>query len=152
MGPKSKLVCTLPCGRAVAALLLGAVLIFLIFVVRGDFSNFRAFLSRCPVFSTLIAQRERTLAQANLTNLNYYLPSFEDLVDFIQHGGVFKKNRLRGYNGYIDYYSQVVNLFPAMAEAHAMMGFLYFQENNLTGARAEYQKAAALAPSFFWHH
>ena len=126
--------------------------IFFILVIRGDFPRFRSQLAKLPVLHALISQRDAIAAQSKVTTLNYFIPSFDYLVEFIEQPGIFKKERLHSYNGYIDYYERVIDLYPTMAEGYGMLGFLYFQDGDLPKARQAYEKAIVLNPGFFWLH
>ena len=94
---------------------------FFVLTIRGDFPQLRARLAKVPILQSLISQRDQISAYSKLSTLDYSIPIFDALIETLEKPGTFNARRLRGYNGYIDYYEKVVELFPAMAEGYGLL-------------------------------
>jgi len=124
--------------------------IFFILTVRGDLPAAQNKLSGIPGLKAFIRQRQQTTANASRQTLNYYIPTFEYLCEFISNPGTFDKTRLRGWDGYLDYYEKVIPAMPELAEGHALTGFFYFQEGDSRRAAEAFQKSCQINPHLFW--
>lgn len=93
----------------------------------------------------MIHEQKRAVVKARATMLNHKIPSFKDLLNFLEgkYPSVGKE--------YVDYYERVVEFFPQAADAYGMLGFCYFHRGQVERAIAAYTQASTLTPRFFWY-
>lgn len=125
------------------------ILTLTVFTVRGDLPALQARLKNVFPWDALIRENKKTQGDARITTLNYLIPSFDAMIEHLEKGTPLVK-RLRGYNGYIDYYEKLTEIFPELSEGHATLGFLYEQEGKREEAIEAYRRACVLKPNFFW--
>ena len=63
--------------------------LFAVIVIRGDYNNVRLRMSRLPVFSKLIREREQTKNVGRATSLSLIQPSFKYLAEYMKDPGEF---------------------------------------------------------------
>lgn len=142
-----------PFLKALCSFVFIILFFYLILAIRGDIPKARAPLMRLPFMLNLIVERDELQARSKLVTLNYYIPEFEYLADFIiRPQKQFDLPRLTGFGGYLPYYQKAVETLPLEPHAHAMLGFCYYYKGDLSRALQEYQKAISLNPYFFWFH
>ncbi len=121
-------------------------------MIAPDFNKAKHSLRQNFLLSHIQKERANVEARAKLVTLNQLMPSFDYLFAYIQNpSGEFEKGRLRGFNGYINYYEKVAAYMPHYAEAHGLLGFLYYQEGDTEKAKGSYLKAITLDQEFFWY-
>jgi len=130
----------------------GVLSLFIMLVIRGDYQDVRNKYSKNFLLEKIIDHRIEVEKKAKLTTLNYYIPSFDILADYIHHPQNPDQVLLRGDGGFINYYEKIIEFFPHMPEAHAMLGFLYYFAEENEKSIAAYQRAIALNPQYFWSH
>jgi tetratricopeptide (TPR) repeat protein len=141
-----------PAVKIIVLILFWAGGIFLILAVRGDIPSANKTLRKIPWLRSMVVQRDQVAANAQVQTLNYFIPTFEYLCEFIKDPGKFDQNRLRGWDGYLDYYEKVTATFPDLAEGYALAGFFYFYAGDVQRAVESYEKACFLNPYVFWPH
>ena len=132
----------------VAIVLAGFYILWLLLVIRGDYFLVRTQLTRWPVFSSIIKDRELTKLRAKAMALSFSQPSFEHLVRFLRIKEALTEDL---WQEYMDYYAKVVRDFPRIAEAYGMLGFCSFHLGKMDVAIFYYQQATRLNPQFFWY-
>ncbi len=104
------------------------------------------FIFRGTITSHIVNERRIVQSKARAIYLNHFLPSFPDLMSFIEHP--------QGNNpaDFIKYYETVISSFPQTTDAYGMLGFLSFQNGETAKAISYYEKAILMNPKFFWFY
>jgi len=83
------------------------------------------------------------------------------LVDLLNHEsfreeglGQLRKARVKDteYYSYLQFYKTIVDFFPERADAHSLLGYLYYIYGDTRGAMKSYEKAIQNNPEVFWFH
>ena len=102
-----------------------------------------------PRISEHIREEEkRTAFKAKAEMLNHYLPSFDALAKFAAKAEAVSEGQWQAYR---DYYKKVVEFFPQMSDAHALLGISYYYLGSKDQAVTALKEAVMLEPNFFWH-
>jgi len=81
-----------------------------------------------------------------IKNLNQSIPSFDALVAFKETGRTFEEREL---SSYVNYYKNVIAMFPSSFEAYHLLGLFYYQQNDFQKSIEAYQHSIYLNPHFF---
>jgi len=95
---------------------------------------------------------ERASKGGQLTHLNNIRPQAQQMEYFRKTVKSHEKFDPAQLAKFIDYYKEVVVLYPTMADAYGMLGFCYAQVGDFDSAIAAYKQAIQLLPQFFWFH
>jgi tetratricopeptide (TPR) repeat protein len=124
------------------------ILLSLLYIdFRHDPLKAKKHLKSIPILSSLITEREKLERRAKVITLNHEIPEFGGLVQFIED-----PSQQSSLESYIQYYSALTNVFPDLAEGHAVLGFCYFYSAKKDSAIEEYKRAVELKPSFFYFY
>lgn len=123
--------------------------IFILLIIRDNYGHYRAFLSKMPLFSSLIRENEIAKVRARAMALTFIEPDFKPLAQHILTGASLEQNQIEQYLGY---YLKAREEFPRIAEVHAMLGFFYSLLDDAQSARKCYEKAVQLNLNFFWSY
>jgi tetratricopeptide (TPR) repeat protein len=131
-------------------------LLFLFFILsillyidfRHDPVKAKIHIKNIPVLSSFISEREKLERRAKVITLNHEIPEFEGLAQFIRN----PNQQESSLESYLHYYSALTNMFPDLAEGHAVLGFCYFYSGKKDLAIEEYKRAVELKPSFFYFY
>lgn len=117
------------------------------YFVRSVFNGFK---QQIPSYSSLFNFKidlDEVANRARIETLNHKRPDFVYLSDFIKSKNKISKYQLTLYR---DYFKKVTEYMPRMADAWGMLGYCYYQLNDVNNARNSYLKAIEINPSFFW--
>ncbi len=100
-----------------------------------------------PVSKYLMVEREKTKINAKAMQLNFSLPSMDDMAAFVKDPSLAQKDLL---SKYIEYYQKMLLASPAIPEVYGMLGFCYYYSGDMKNSQEYYQKAVSMSPQFFW--
>ncbi len=100
-----------------------------------------------PVIYPLAQTEEKLKLKAKMATLNYSLPNFAALNNFLINPRKDKSTT----QSFIEYYERVNQSLPDIAESYGMLGVLYYYSGQISQARDALLKAHELNPRFFWH-
>jgi tetratricopeptide (TPR) repeat protein len=120
---------------------------FFILLIRDSQGPLRERLARNLMTGWLIRQNDQIQLKAKTMTLNYAMPSFDDLRRSLTQEAPPESVA----SSYIEYYEKVVNYFPQLSGAHALLGFCYYNQGKTSLAIQRYLQAHQQAPDVFWH-
>ena len=106
-------------------------------------------LIKWPGVGFLVKQREKIQHKARIITLNYAIPDFTSLVNFLDSPQESGDSQAQSY---LSYYQMVSNIFPDLPEGYAVLGLLYFYTGDETRAIDHLQTAVKLNPNSFYAH
>jgi tetratricopeptide (TPR) repeat protein len=100
------------------------------------------------LFVFLLSGMWQAYRQAKVTTLNHFMPSsFDYLFAVEKDPGQVNRIKLEKYELY---YQKVARHKPALAEAHAFLGFCQYHLGKKKRAVVSFKKAVELNPQVFW--
>lgn len=118
----------------------------LFFISLNNNAVFTKKLIKLPGVGFLINQREKIQHKAQVITLNYAIPDFTSLVNFLNSPNESGQEA----QNYLSYYQMVSNTFPDLPEGYAVLGLLYFYMGDETRAIENFKMAAKLNPNSFY--
>ncbi len=116
------------------------------FLISLSNASFTKKLIKWPGVGFLINQREKALHKAQIITLNHSIPDFISLINFFNSPSQVDSIA----RDYLSYYQMVTSTFPDLADGYAVLGLLYFYEEDETRAIDHLQTAVKLNPNFFY--
>jgi tetratricopeptide (TPR) repeat protein len=100
------------------------------------------------LFVFILSGIRQAYRQAKVTTLNHFMPSsFDYLLAVEKDPGAVNRIELEKYELY---YQKVARYQPALAEAHALLGFCQYHLGKKKKAVMSFEKAVELNPQIFW--
>jgi tetratricopeptide (TPR) repeat protein len=97
----------------------------------------------------IFLEKKDTESRSRAITLNYFLPAFKQLNEFVLTPEEGKKGVLADFERY---YERVTENFPQIAEGFHLLGFCQYNLGKTKEAIASYQKAIEVNPQLFWAH
>lgn len=93
--------------------------------------------------------KEQTRARYRMRgiSMSFFVPSFESLSQAVAQEQSLPGDQLAPY---MRYYEKVIEFYPEIAEAYALLGYCYFHQGDSYTALEYFQKAHHLQPYSFW--
>lgn len=108
----------------------GAIVLVLCLHIKGIFKNYGS-----------------VMVKGKATKLTRMIPSFEHFAQVLEKKEPADEEK---FEGYVNYFENVVEYIPRRADAHAMLGFCYYSLGREQDAVHAYKQAIAINPHFFW--
>jgi len=111
----------------------------------------RGFILYLGIFllSRLMIDDNKVKEGVMVRTLNRLMPSYAYLVDIEENREKPDRAKLKKY---LDYYEEIVEYYPNMADAHGLLGFCYYHSGEHQKAISSYEKAIEINSRFFWFH
>ena len=87
------------------------------------------------------------LVKGKATKLTRMIPSFEHFAKVLEKKEAVDQEK---FEGYANYFENVVKYIPQRADAFCLLGFCYYSLGKERGATEAYKEAMAINPHFFW--
>jgi tetratricopeptide (TPR) repeat protein len=99
--------------------------------------------------SILRASHEDAIMRSKVIALNYQIPDFTPINDFIERQDTITQNDLDIYESY---FKQVNDAMPDIPEVYYMLGFCAFYQGNTSRSIEYYKRSIIVNPDFFWSY